>query len=429
MLIISIAMAIATSSFTAFSATTTTDNGEVFEQTNATTTIQKIVSSNGIWEYTELSGVGCMLTGYNGTDMNVVVPEKIDDKDVMGLYKYCFRKSNIEHLTFSKGMEFFDDYAVFNCKNLKDITVPEENTKFISKDGVLFNDKGSVLIQYPIGNERTSYEIPDDVWHIYAGAFAYASKLENVKMPTAMFSMANWSFAYCENLKNFTVSPGIQIIPEKAFIGCKSIETLQLPTELTTIDKGAFMQCENLTNLVIPPNVTLIDHSAFAGCGNLTNVEFAEDNKLESIAEMAFMDCRRLMKVKLSGNASIGDFAFGYFAERVNQDGSDETYTLLGGFTLEGNPNSLLQIYAKAEGIPYVESGEPIVQVTTVVTDTSAVTTDVNEGNKAPMKNSSKILIAVAAVLLVIGIVSLIGYFVTKNKSDKESDKENTDEN
>jgi hypothetical protein len=400
------------------SATTTeTDNGEVFNQTEATTTITRITSQSGEWEYTEMSGVGCLITKYSGSDTSVTIPEQIDGFDVMGIYKYGFQKSNIEHLTFSKTMQYFDDYAVFNCKKLKDITVPDENTKFISKDGVLFNDEGSVLIQYPIGNERTSYTVPDDVWHIYAGAFAYATHLESVKMPTAMFSMANWAFAYCDNLKNFTVSAGIAKISEKAFVGCTSLETLQLPTELTVIDKGAFLDCRNLKNLVIPANVTLIDQSAFAGCENLTNVEFAEDNKLESIAEMAFIGCKRLMKVKLQGNANIGDFAFGYFAERGNSgDGSDETYTLLGGFNLEGNPNSLLQIYAKAEGIPYTESGEAIVVVTTAVTE-SNVTTNVNEGVKAPMKNSTKILLILAAVLLVIGIVSLIAYFVVKKRN------------
>ncbi|MDR0984248.1 MAG: leucine-rich repeat domain-containing protein [Ruminococcus sp.] len=414
-LIVSIVMLITTSVTTS---TTTIDlnDGDIYEQTVATTTLNKVVSQNGDWEYADVSGVGCMLTKYQGNDKSVTIPEKIDEKDVVGVYKYGFQKSDIEHLTFSKTLQYFDDYAVFNCKKLKDITVPEENTKFTSKDGVLFNAEGSVLIQYPIGNERTTYEVPDDVWHIYAGAFAYATNLESVKMPQAMFSLANWAFAYCDNLKNFTVSAGITKISEKAFVGCKSIETLQLPTELTVIDKGAFLDCKKLKNLVVPANVTLIDQSAFAGCTDLSNVEFAEDNKLETIAEMAFTDCRSLLKVRLQGNASIGEFAFGYFAERKSSDGSDETYTVLSGFELEGNPGSLLQTYAKTEGIPYTENGAAIIQVTAAAPADPAVTTDVNDGVKAPMKNSTKILLVIAGVLLLIGIVSLVAYFVIRKR-------------
>ena len=54
-------------------------------------------------------------------------------------------------------------YAFYNCTGLTEIEVAEGNINYSSEDGVLFNKYKTELIQYPIGNSRTSYSIPEGV--------------------------------------------------------------------------------------------------------------------------------------------------------------------------------------------------------------------------------------------------------------------------
>ena len=55
--------------------------------------------------------------------------------------------------------------------SLTSINICSDNTNYSSQDGVLFDKNKNALIQYPIGNERTSYTIPDSVTSIRSYAF------------------------------------------------------------------------------------------------------------------------------------------------------------------------------------------------------------------------------------------------------------------
>ena len=55
------------------------------------------------------------------------------------------------------GMNVFED-----CNSLSLFNVNSENEYLISNEGILFNQNKSELIQYPIGNQRTNYTIPEE---------------------------------------------------------------------------------------------------------------------------------------------------------------------------------------------------------------------------------------------------------------------------
>ena len=80
--------------------------------------------------------------------------------------------SNLESVTIGAGVTTIDGAAFYDCYPTS-ITV-SNNNKYYSSDeyGVLFNKDKTTLIQYPIGNTRTSYTIPDSVKKIGYAAFA-----------------------------------------------------------------------------------------------------------------------------------------------------------------------------------------------------------------------------------------------------------------
>ncbi|MGI6249400.1 MAG: leucine-rich repeat protein [Acutalibacteraceae bacterium] len=93
------------------------------------------------------------------------------------------------------------DQVFSYCTSLTSITVDAANG-FYSNDenGVLFNKDKTVLVQYPIGNTRATYQVPASVTNI-----------------------AMYAFRGCVNLTGVTVLPGVTSIGTRAFYKCTNL--------------------------------------------------------------------------------------------------------------------------------------------------------------------------------------------------------------
>ena len=143
--------------------------------------------------------------------------------------------------------------AFSSCDNLESITVDAKNEYYSSDScGVLFNKDKTDLIQYPAGNKRLSYDIPETVVTIYDEAFFC-----------------------CENLINVTIPDGVTDIYSYAFANCTRLKSIALPDGLTEISWCAFFNCSNLTSVAIPESVTDIYYAAFSECYSLSDVYYS----------------------------------------------------------------------------------------------------------------------------------------------------------
>ena len=69
--------------------------------------------------------------------------------------------SKVTEIIISKTIERIEMNVFEVCTSLIAINVNSENEYLISNEGILFNKDKTELIQYPIGNERTNYTIPE----------------------------------------------------------------------------------------------------------------------------------------------------------------------------------------------------------------------------------------------------------------------------
>ncbi len=172
-------------------------------------------------------------------------------------------------------------YAVFySCTSLESIIVDKDNQYYSSdEDGVLFNKDKTILIQYPMGNARTSYTIPRDVKIISGDSFAHSYNLTSVVIPEGISKINECTFYCCFNLANIDLPTTIIEIGEWAFAGCNSLTDIQFGDNLTTIGPSAFEECNNITWVFIPESVTSISSNSFYPCEKLNNIYVDDNNK------------------------------------------------------------------------------------------------------------------------------------------------------
>ena len=166
------------------------------------------------------------------------------------------------------------DYAFNSCSSLTSIKVDSDNQYYFSQDGVLFNKNKTTLIQYPIGNTRTSYTIPDSVTRIGDSAFEYCTRLTSVTIGKSVTSIGYNAFSDCTNLTSVTIPDSVTSIGEYAFSNCTSLTSVTIGNSVKYIYVGAFYICTSLTSVTIPDSITSIGDWAFGVCYELEDVYY-----------------------------------------------------------------------------------------------------------------------------------------------------------
>lgn len=86
------------------------------------------------------------------------------------------------------------------CESLENINVDDSNPYYCSIDGNLFNKDKTTLIQYAIGKNDESYEIPEGVTVIGEAAFDICTKLTSITIPNSVGIVEEYAFRGCKNL-------------------------------------------------------------------------------------------------------------------------------------------------------------------------------------------------------------------------------------
>lgn len=329
------------------------------------------------FEYTEADGK-ITLTKYKGNKEHIILPENASTLggQVFQLAEGESTVAAIKSLKIPGNIESIDGLSLFWSVNLYTIEVDENNVKYASKGGVLFNKTLDTLIAYPMGRsvettnayvipegvktieqfaftgyERKSLILPSTLETIKYCAFSYAyfeeitfpSGLKTVEdhgiynMPSlkkatfpkdAAFSSGNYLLIECNMLEELTAPADIY---NKCYISSETFKTLKITAGETV--EAISGNKKNLETLVLADTVKTIGKSAFSNLTKLSSVTFSAS--LETIGQYAFYGCESL--TVFNAPSSLKTIEYGAFAKS-----GLETVTLNEGLeSILGEDNNL----------------------------------------------------------------------------------------
>lgn len=263
----------------------------------------------------ENNGNGYTLTGYEGKETDVIVPETWLSESVSKILTPFKGQSltslvlpylgnapenaQYTHLGYVFGGQSATNNSTYVPNTLKSVTVLKGTT--LSNEA--FYNCGS-LTEIILPNELTS--IGDRV-------FSKCSNLLEICIPKNVEKIGIEVFGDCVNLESIEVQAGnpvykaetnclIEIETSKLIAGCyNSI----IPNYITTIEQYAFYGINTLTKIHIPNSVTYIGYAAFYRCYGLISLTFDENSQLETISSNAFFQCTRLTNISFGKNSQL----------------------------------------------------------------------------------------------------------------------------
>lgn len=233
------------------------------------------------FEYEVGEDGGITITKYIGTDTTVVIPEKIDGKDVTVIRLYAFRRTNIVTVQLPDTVTLLETGAFEECEALTTVRLSRQ----LKEIGVnAFQNCTSLSsIELPASLETIQkcafksctslkhIKIPKSVTAFGYEIFALAG-LETIELEDGLRSLGDSMFIGC-NLKEISVPNSITILPTSVFSG-NNLESITLHEGLKEIGSGALGYNDKLTEIVIPASVETVYESFVGVCASIQSIKY-----------------------------------------------------------------------------------------------------------------------------------------------------------
>ena len=314
------------------------------------------------------------ILSYIGSDTDVVIPDRIDNKKVTSIADSAFREKSITSVVFGQYVESIGNYAFYSCQSLNKLDFSKSSVKTIG-DCAFTVCKSLESIEFPESLESIGYGAFSAYTDGYYGSYV-ASSLKSVKFGGGLKSIESYAFYenralntvkftgdaltsigyrsfYNTDITELDLSGANASIGTSAFSNCNSLRTVKL-SGVNTIESGAFYGCDELVNLEMSDTLTTIEGSAFCSCTSLKTVIFSDS--VTTIADGSFTDCTGLESVTIGkGCTSVTASAFTRNVNLVKFDVSEdnESYTSVDG-VLYNKEKTAVACYPKSLSGEYV---------------------------------------------------------------------------
>lgn len=340
--------------------------------------------------YTEEGIQKAQITGYTGTEKNLVIPETVMDGDtsipVGKIAKEAFLENeNITGLTISEGASIeIEQRAFYGCPNLKTVSIPSTVTWKLQSNNAPKKMHDESIFENCTA--LTDVSLGDGITVLPGLIFKGCTSLTSVRIPSKLESFENSAFEGCTSLKTVEIPEGVQEIGLNAFKGCTSLTKVSIPSTVKTwcisehianlyqtqTENNAFRNCTSLEEVTFAEGMTNVGQYSFSGTAiksvkvpsTVTELRFAfaeceyleeiilQEGNLKLIGKNAFYNCKSLKAIDIPSTVTeIGETAFGYCTslEKLIIPASVTKFT--GNLAFDTGCSSLKSVYFLADDI------------------------------------------------------------------------------
>ena len=136
--------------------------------------------------------IGEEACSYAGLTSRIVIPEGVR---TIGMKAFMCTSCTGE-IYIPASAATLGTYAFSYVYGATGIVVADGNPNYVSVDGVLFTKDMTCLLNYPLGNTRTMYTVPESVTLLYCTSFA-DSTVDTLVVPSRTIRAMGYTFAYC----------------------------------------------------------------------------------------------------------------------------------------------------------------------------------------------------------------------------------------
>lgn len=215
----------------------------------------------------------------------------------------------------------------------KNVVIPD------TIDGVPVTEIGSQAFYY--NWDITGVVLPDTVKRISDGAFWGCENLSAFKFSASLESIGTRAF-WDTALKEVIMPDSLKELDERTFGQCRFLTKVKIGSSLTAIPESAFYDCAVLNSIEIPDNITSIGREAFALCYELSSVKIGKGVRV--IETNAFHDCPCTGVVIPVNVTQIDKEAFGFYTDKSS---SSFDTGIIEDFYIVGASESTAQEYAQ----------------------------------------------------------------------------------
>lgn len=288
----------------------------------------------------------CMVSGYEGSETDLVIPKEIEGHSVTHLAPRAFAEDTgiQKYIIEAKIKELPND--CFNRSSLHSIVLPDS----IKTIGARCFENCYCL---------ENINIPERVTTLGESSFSMCHSLVNVNLSGGVTTLGESTFSECENLVSVNLPEEVVKLGAYCFLGCESLETFIIPSTITDMGQGIFFGCSRLESVTIEADIKVLPQSTFLGCEKLKSVSLSDT--LEIIGQSAFSGCAYLVQLNLpEGLVSIEDSAFsgcealgGIYIPDTTSMIRDSVFENCNLLTICGNSGSYVESYALYHHIPF----------------------------------------------------------------------------
>lgn len=197
---------------------------------------------------------------YNGNNIKIVIPDKIEDAKVVGIAASAFSASGgndnnmkISSITIPETIEYIGPSAFDGCICLNELNYNAQSVEDLENSNCTFYNVGRHTTEgVTITFGKSVKRIPANLFYPYYSSHGndneYTPKINKVIFENGnqCKSIGKSSFYECDTLKSIELPEGIESIDEIAFGWCTKLEKIVVPDSLIKISASAFMMCSKI---------------------------------------------------------------------------------------------------------------------------------------------------------------------------------------